>query len=142
MLWLIKDTCWVLDLKIPGLIMILPTIAVAIYLTWKHRALNSELFHNIAVVSWLCANSIWMIGEFFFNDTLRPIAIVFFAIGVIVVLSYYIFIRPKEKRVGLVATGFRLRLPDKRIHPTQRKSPENWSFATEGFGLPTRLRLF
>ncbi len=99
-LWLIMDTCWVLDLKIPGLIMILPTLAVAIYLTWKHRALNSELFHNIAVVSWLCANSIWMIGEFFFNDTLRPIAIVFFTIGVIIVLSYYIFIRPKEKRVG------------------------------------------
>ena len=101
-LWLIKDTCWVLDLKIPGLIMILPTLAVAIYLTWKHRALNSELFHNIAVVSWLCANSIWMIGEFFFNDTLRPIAIVFFTIGVLVVFSYYIFIRPKEKRVGAV----------------------------------------
>lgn len=97
-LWLVKDTCWVLDLKIPGLIMILPALAVALHITWLHRHLRSELMHNIAIVCWLCANSIWMIGEFFFNDTLRPFAIVFFTLGVIIIFSYYIFVRPYEKR--------------------------------------------
>lgn len=95
-MWLLKDTCWVLDLKIPGLIMIFPTISVAIHITWLYRNNRSELFHNLAVVAWICANSVWMIGEFFFNDTLRPIATVFFVLGLLLVSTYYFIVRPKE----------------------------------------------
>lgn len=95
-MWLLKDTCWVLDFKIPGLIMIFPTILVAIHITWLYRNNRSELFHNLAVVTWICANSVWMIGEFFFNDTLRPIATVFFVLGLLLVSTYYFIVRPKE----------------------------------------------
>lgn len=95
-MWLLKDTCWVLDFKIPGLIMIFPTISVAIHITWLYRSNRSELFHNLAVVTWICANSVWMIGEFFFNDTLRPIATVFFVLGLLLVSTYYFIVRPKE----------------------------------------------
>ena len=95
-MWLLKDTCWVLDFKIPGLIMIFPTILVAIHITWLYRNNRSELFHNLAVVTWICANSVWMIGEFFFNDTLRPIATVFFVLGLLLVSTYYSIVRPKE----------------------------------------------
>lgn len=99
-LWLLKDTCWVMDFKIPGLIMILPTISVAIHITWLHRKSMSELFHNLAVVLWISANSVWMIGEFFFNDTLRPIATVFFIIGLILVAAYYFIVKPKELKAA------------------------------------------
>lgn len=63
-LWLLKDTCWVMDFKVPGLIMILPTISVALHITWLHRKSMAELLHNLAVVLWISANSVWMIGEF------------------------------------------------------------------------------
>jgi hypothetical protein len=93
-LWLVKDACWVMDLKIPGLLMIFPTISVALHITWLHRKHTAELYHNLAVVCWICANSIWMIGEFFYNDTLRPAATFFFSVGLIMVAVYYGLIRP------------------------------------------------
>jgi len=93
-LWLIKDTCWVLDFKIPGLIMIFPTIAVALHITWLNRKVLSELYHNLAVVFWISANTVWMIGEFFYNDSLRPIATVFFVMGITMVLIYHLIVRP------------------------------------------------
>lgn len=80
--------------------MILPTISVAIHITWLHRKSMSELFHNLAVVLWISANSVWMIGEFFFNDTLRPIATVFFIIGLILVAAYYFIVKPKELKAA------------------------------------------
>lgn len=97
-LWLLKDSCWVMDFKIPGLIMIIPTISVALHITWLHRQTMSELYHNLAVVSWIMANSVWMIGEFFFNDTLRPVAAVFFVIGLLLVSVYYLVVKPQQKK--------------------------------------------
>lgn len=94
-LWLLKDTCWVLDFKVPGLIMILPTVSVALHITWLRRKVIAELYHNLAVVFWICANSVWMIGEFFYEDTLRPIATVFFMLGISMVMIYYLFLRHK-----------------------------------------------
>lgn len=61
--------------------MILPTLSVAAWLTWKARECRTEFIHNLAVVWWLCANAVWMIGEFFFNDGTRHIAMAFFATG-------------------------------------------------------------
>lgn len=98
-LWLLKDTCWVLDFKIPGLIMIIPTVSVAMHITWINRLSHAELFHNLAVVFWICANSIWMIGEFFYNDTLRPVSTIFFVLGLIMVFIYYFIFRPRKSRM-------------------------------------------
>lgn len=74
LLWIVKDTCWVQDYRLAGVLMILPTISVAIYLTAQARAQRDEFIHNLAVVFWLCANSVWMIGEFFFDDHTRTCA--------------------------------------------------------------------
>ena len=90
LLWIIKDTCWVQDYRVMGVIMIIPTIAVAIYLTAKSRDQREEFIHNIAVCFWLCANSVWMIGEFFFNDQTRPYALVFFALGLVTLALHYL----------------------------------------------------
>jgi hypothetical protein len=89
LLWLIKDTCWVQEYKVAGLIMIVPTIAVAVYLTFKTRAIREEFIHNLAIVFWLCANSIWMIGEFFYEDQTRTYALIFFGSGLLTLALHY-----------------------------------------------------
>ncbi len=102
--WLIKDSCWVTSFKPLGMFMIIPTLFVAMHITYRSRKNISDLFHNIAVSLWISANAIWMTGEFFFHDTLRPYATVFFALGLIVVAYYYVVLFPKiakeEKKAG------------------------------------------
>jgi hypothetical protein len=88
-LWLLKDTCWVMLWKTAGMIMLIPTLAVAIHITYRSRKKIHDLFHNIAVCLWICANGTWMTGEFFFEDGLRNYAMVFFTLGLIVVAFYY-----------------------------------------------------
>lgn len=89
-LWLIKDLCWCTLSETLGVIMIAPTVSLAIYITWLHRKTKVELLHNTAVVLWLGANSVWMIGEFYFDDGLRNIALVFFVAGLATAAYYYV----------------------------------------------------
>ncbi|HLP49881.1 MAG TPA: hypothetical protein VK154_03295 [Chitinophagales bacterium] len=102
-LWLVKDSCWVASvdfpwLKIPGMIMIVPTLIAAIFITWRARHDQADLFHNIAVCLWISANASWMIGEFYFEDKTRHIAMAFFAAGLVVVAIYYIVHFPKRMK--------------------------------------------
>ncbi len=90
LLWLLKDTCWVMVWEAGGLIMIVPTISAAIHITWIRRHIRSDLFHNLAICLWISGNSIWMIGEFFFDDTLRPLVTGLFLTGLSIVAYYYI----------------------------------------------------
>lgn len=89
LLWLLKDLCWVADWKIMGTIMIVPTISMAVYITIIARRSYSDLMHNLAVVCWICANSVWMVGEFYLDDGTRQPAIVFFAFGFLIIGYYY-----------------------------------------------------
>ncbi len=93
-LWLFKDVCWVLDLKWLGTAMILPTVVMAVHIAWKCRSDRGELLHALAVVCWICANSVWMLGEFFLNDGTRPYATVFFGLGMLCVAWYYLVTKP------------------------------------------------
>ena len=99
-LWLIKDTCWAFEFKAGGIFMIIPTVAVALYLLWRSRHALTEFVHNTAVCVWLFANSIWMVGEFFEKDT-RNYAIVLFSIGLFILISYYLytFLNKKNQKV-------------------------------------------
>ncbi len=97
LLWLLKDVCWVLVWEVAGIIMIVPTIAVAIHITWLRREIKSDLYHNLAICLWISANSVWMIGEFFFDDTLRPVSIFFFVTGLFTILYYYLIVLPRNK---------------------------------------------
>lgn len=99
LLWLIKDACWAINFKTLGTIMILPTLAVAILITWQTRHIHSELLHNLVVTLWITANCTWMVGEFFgwdeniFGDFgLRQLTVIPFSIGLIILLYYYIFL--------------------------------------------------
>lgn len=68
-LWLLKDVCWVSGYTIMGTIMIVPTVSMALYIAWATRFSKVDFYHNMAVVCWITANSIWMLGEMYFDET-------------------------------------------------------------------------
>lgn len=69
--------------------MIAPTLLVTIYMTWQQRKYWPDLIHNIAVCLWICANIVWMCGEFFLQDSTRPYARIFFIMGLATLAGYY-----------------------------------------------------
>jgi hypothetical protein len=97
LLWLIKDACWAINLKIPALVMIIPTLVVAIVITYQTRKITSEFLHNLAIDFWITANCTWMVGEFTGWDAnlvgaygLREFSLIPFGIGLIILAYYYI----------------------------------------------------
>lgn len=104
LLWLVKDACWAINLKIPALIMIIPTLWVAILISYQTRKITSEFLHNLAIDFWITANCTWMIGEFIGWDAnlvgrygLREFSLVPFGIGLLLLGYYYlIYVRRKD----------------------------------------------
>jgi hypothetical protein len=103
LLWLIKDACWAVNFRVLGMIMIIPTLAVAVIITWQTRSIVSELLHNIVVALWITANCTWMVGEFWGWDEnlwgpygLRQATVIPFSIGLLILLYYYIFLARDE----------------------------------------------
>ncbi|MCC6286279.1 MAG: hypothetical protein IT249_00190 [Chitinophagaceae bacterium] len=101
LLWLLKDVCWALNLKVLGMIMIIPTISVAVMISWQTRKIQSELLHNLAVVCWIIANCLWMTGEFFGWDEgalgARHLALIPFSAGLVILFYYYLILAPSKK---------------------------------------------
>ena len=112
LLWLLKDVSWAMNMRIAGIIMIVPTLTVAILITWQTRHMKSELFHNLAVDFWITANCTWMIGEFFQWDEnlwhgygLRQASIIPFAMGLGVLAWYYLVLYKKRENEYSVSSG-------------------------------------
>lgn len=82
------------------MMMIVPTLFLAIRITWQTRYITSELFHNLAVVFWICANCTWMTTEFFWpqHEWLRYYTAIPFSIGFAFIGWYYLVIVPAAKR--------------------------------------------
>lgn len=105
--WLVKDVCWCIAFKPLGIAMIFPTIILAAWIAWQNRQIVAELFHNLAVLFWISANSYWMISEFFRFDekkvlgelTGKDIAVVPFTLGILCLAWYYLTIFPKERKI-------------------------------------------
>lgn len=103
--WLFKDIAWCLGFKTLGITMIIPTLSIALLISWRTRKMMSELCHNIAIAVWISANSYWMISEFLGFDekivwgeyTYKHLALIPFGIGVLVLAFYYLIWRPKHK---------------------------------------------
>lgn len=88
-----------------GIAMLIPTLTVAILITWQTRHLKSELFHNLAVAFWICANGYWMIIEFWgYDEELRIYTAIPFGIGLFFIASYYLIILPREKSKTTLAS--------------------------------------
>lgn len=103
--WLFKDIAWCLGFTILGITMIVPTLSIALVISWRTRKMMSELCHNIAIAVWISANSYWMISEFLGFDekivwgeyTFKHLALIPFGIGVLVLAFYYLIWRPRHK---------------------------------------------
>ncbi len=103
--WLMKDICWCMTWRTLGIAMLVPTLTVAILITWQTRKLKSELFHNLAVTFWICANGYWMIVEFFgVDEKLRIFTVIPFSIGLFFIVVYYAFILPRERKTEKLVT--------------------------------------
>ena len=109
--WLLKDVAWCMIWKVLGLFMIFPTLIISIIIAWRTKDIKSELAHNLAITFWITANSYWMISEFFgFDETTllgiegKYYAILPFAIGILVLLHYYLYSKPRETKQAQVAT--------------------------------------
>lgn len=99
--WLLKDMSWAMGWKLFGVIMIVPTLLLSIYMTKHFRANASEFYHNNAVICWIIANSYWMISEFYCfeeQNVYGPIKYVHLALipfvgGLLLILYFYLFKR-------------------------------------------------
>jgi hypothetical protein len=104
LLWLAKDVCWVTEFEIGGAIMVAPTLLLAMFITYKGRRDKADLFHNLAVVCWIAANSVWMLGEFYgeqmgYDDEVtKPHARILFFVGLSFVVYYYTIRLIQRKR--------------------------------------------
>jgi hypothetical protein len=102
--WLLKDISWCMIWKPLGITMIIPTLSIAIWISWKNREIKSELCHNLAIVFWITANAFWMISEFLSFDEMvvwreftgKHLALIPFVTGALILLYYYAVLRPKE----------------------------------------------
>lgn len=97
--WLVKDICWCIGFKPLGVAMIFPTLIVAIYIMIKNRHIVPELAHNLAIIFWITANSLWMILEFTGTDEeLKYYCLIPFLAGLVILIYYYIIYLPMKKR--------------------------------------------
>ena len=100
-LWLVKDMCWALHWKTTGTVMVIPTVAVAWWITSLQRKNQVTLVHNLAISVWISSNSLWMIAEFFSQEaTLKPIAIGGFILGLVGLTAYYTLRLLQKKKTG------------------------------------------
>jgi hypothetical protein len=86
--WLVKDSCWMLEIKWLGALMIVPTLSIALWIIYITRNMT-EVYLNIAVFFWIAANSFWMVIEFFYHDQGKYLASIPFALGFIFVAVFY-----------------------------------------------------
>ncbi len=96
--WLMKDISWCLMFRTLGVIMIVPTLGAAIFISWRARDNKTDLAHNLAVVFWITANAWWMLAEFFEFDEIglwhgisgRHFSLIPFGIGAGILLWHYL----------------------------------------------------
>lgn len=98
-MWLIKDTCWMLQFKSLGTFIAIPTVAMALYLVVITRNFPKRFWPNLAVFFWITANSIWMFGEFYgFDFTVASTSLFGAGILAISVYMYIILTGSKPQR--------------------------------------------
>ena len=103
--WLFKDVSWWMLWKALAIAMIVPTLVIAIVIAYRTKEFMSEVCHNLAIIFWISANSLWMITEFleidenhlFGSFDYRHLAIIPFVLGLLMLAYYYAWWRPRHK---------------------------------------------
>lgn len=86
--WLVKDSCWMLELRWLGILMIIPTLTIALLIAFVTRK-TVDLYINLGVLFWICANSLWMYVEFFTDGKYKLAAAVPFTLGFLFTGIFY-----------------------------------------------------
>lgn len=86
--WLVKDSCWMLELRWLGIVMVIPTLIIAAIIVYITRK-TVDVHLNLAILFWICANSFWMYIEFFTTGEHKLWASIPFTLGFIFVGIYY-----------------------------------------------------
>lgn len=79
-----------MDYRVKWLGMAFPTVLLYYWLTYKSHSSRSDFFHNLAVSCSITGNSIWMAGEFYFDDKIRQLVIPVFVAELAVINNYYL----------------------------------------------------
>ena len=90
-LWLIKDICWVREFQMLGVIMIIPTVGVALVLTAQSIISKQGFYSNLSILCWMVADSTWMADEFF-GLGIEWVTVGMFATGIASMLYYYLIV--------------------------------------------------
>jgi hypothetical protein len=107
--WLLKDISWCIVWKPLGILMIFPTLIIAVVIAYRNKQVISELTHNVAIVFWISANSYWMISEFAGFDTkliyatytYKHLAVIPFVIGIVILAWFYLCWVPRDKKLNV-----------------------------------------
>lgn len=87
-----------LQWKLAGTLMIIPTITIAIIISvFSFRDKSDEFWINMAICFWIGANSYWMLCEFTGHETMKDYAGFPFLAGMVCVAYFYIQ-RIRKKR--------------------------------------------
>ena len=97
-LWLLKDLCWLMEYRVAGLVMVAPTVAMAVHIAWRSRKDQQDFFQALAVILWILANSTWMLGDFFFGGRGHGVAQALFLTGLGILGFYYVVLAPSIRR--------------------------------------------
>lgn len=90
-LWLLKDVFWVKELQLWGVLMIIPTVGVAIVLTIQSIIHKQGLYSNFAILCWMVADSTWMADEFFLLD-IQWLTLSLFCLGIFAMIYSYVVV--------------------------------------------------
>lgn len=106
--WLIKDSCWMFELKWLGVMMVLPTLVIALFIINQTKK-SKEIYINLAILFWIMANSFWMFTEFFDYKEYKLYAAYPFALGFIFVGLYFfklytLLVKTKPKSIRQKST--------------------------------------
>lgn len=90
-LWLVKDICWLMEFRLTGIIIAVPTILVAFIVAYISRKDKNHFLPNVSIALWIIANANWMIAEFYDLPT-KEYSIYPFLLGV---MAFVIFVMIK-----------------------------------------------
>ena len=107
-LWFVMDGFWMLNLALPARLMVLPTLAVNLWVFRYTKRSLGQVCVVAAMNSWLVMNILWMLGDLAKDPRPVEAARVLFALGI--VLLVLAVVRGGEGLTKVLARFRRLRI--------------------------------
>ena len=106
-LWFVMDGFWMLNQTLPAKSMVLPTLAVNLFVFRFTKRSFGQMSVVAAMNSWLIMNIFWMLGDLDRNPKLVAVARVLFALGIVLLVSAIGWGATRPERLTKVLAHFR-----------------------------------